>query len=198
MRNLYLTVIVLIISLSANSQNIASKLGGSVSAIYFETDYGRLPGFGVMLENRLEFKNSKFEIKNNLGLEVINNLETKYAKHFLYKFGALAEYNFFRFGTINRFGEIWTPYIGLGAEAIYYHTAVYDESPYKEDLDYENGTAFDLKGTIGAKYKISRDFIVNAEFAFDYNLSGDVDGNINSNKLNHSTMITIGVAYKIY
>lgn len=198
MKNLYLTIIVLIISLSANSQNIASKLGGSVSAIYFETDYGRLPGVGLMLENRLEFKDSKFEIKNNLGVEIINNLETKYARHFLYKFGALAEYNFFRFGTINRFGEIWTPYVGFGAEAIYYHTAVYDENPYEEELDYKNGTAFNLKGTIGAKYKMSRNIIVNAEFAFDYNLSGEIDGNSSGDKQNHSSMITIGLAYQIF
>lgn len=198
MRNLYLTVIVLIISLSANSQNIASKLGGSASAIYFETDYGRLPGFGVMLEHRLEFKDSKFELKNNLGVEVINNLETKYAKHLLYKFGALAEYNFFRFGTVNRFGETWTPYVGLGAEAIYYHTALYNENPHEEDLEYDNGVAFDLKGTIGAKFKVSKSIIVNTEFAFDYNLSGDIDGNSSSNKLNHSSMITLGIAYHMF
>lgn len=198
MRNLFITAIVLIISLSANSQNVASKLGASISAIYFETDYGRLPGVGLMLENRLEFKDSKFELKNNLGFEAINNLETKYAKHSLYKFGALAEYNFFRFGTINRFGETWTPYVGLGAEAIYYHTAVYDEDRYREDLEYVNGTAFDLKGTVGAKFKMSKKLFFNTEFAFNYNLSGDIDGNTNSDKKNHQTMLTFGLSYQMF
>lgn len=195
MKNLYLTAIILIISLSANSQNIVTKLGGSISAIYFETDYGKLPGFGIMLENRLEFKDSKFELKNNLGIEVINNLEVKHAKHNLYKFGTVAEYNFFRFGAINRFGKIWTPYVGLGAEVIYYNTTLHNGNPHEEDLVTENGVAFDIKGTVGAKYKLSKQIIVNAELAFDYNLSGDIDGNSTSDKLNHMAMITVGLAY---
>jgi len=150
-----------------------------------------------MLENRLEFKNSQFEIKNNLGLEVINNLKTKYAKHYLYKFGAVAEYNFYRFGTTNRFGKDWTPYIGFGANMIYYHTTVYDENPFEEDLDYTNGIAFALRSTLGVKYKITNALIINAEFAFDYNLSGDIDGNTNTSDLNHAGMITVGFEYQI-
>jgi len=202
MRKLHYLITILIISFSvqmnAQSQNISIKLGGSLSAIYFDTDYGTLPGVGIMLENRVEFRNSKFEIKNNLGLEVINNLETKYARHYLYKFGALAEYNFFRFGTINRFGEKWTPYLGVGGEVIYYNTAVYDEDKYKEDLTYVSGTTFDLKGTVGAKYQITRYIIVHAEFAYNYSLSDEIDGRIeNPSNPNNSSMITVGVSYMI-
>ena len=202
MRNLHLIISILIISfsiqLNAQSQDISLKLGGSMSAIYFDTDYGTLPGVGIMLENRTEFRNSKFELKNNLGLEVINNLETKHARHYLYKFGALAEYNLFRFGTINRFGEKWTPYVGFGGEVIYFHTAVYDENKYKEDHTYVSGTTFDLKGSVGAKYQISRYIIAHAEFAYNYVLSGEIDGRTeDTSSSNNSSMITIGVSYMI-
>ena len=203
MRKLHLIISILIISfsaqLNAQNQDISLKLGGSVSAIYFDTDYGTLPGVGIMLENRVEFRNSKFEIKNNLGLEVINNLETKHARHYLYKFGAIGEYNFLRFGTINRFGEKWTPYVGIGGEVIYYHTAVYDEDKFKEDHTYVSGTTFDLKGTVGAKFQLTRSIIAHAEFAYNYSLSDEIDGRIeNPSNPNNSSMITIGVSYMIH
>ena len=198
MKKLFLTIIVVVISVSAHSQNVASKIGGSLSANYFETDYGRLPGFGIMLEHRLEFRDSKFELKNNLGVEVVNNLKDKYARHFLYKFGAIGEYNFFRFGAINRYGKNWTPYIGFGGNVIYYDTAVYDESPYEENSPYVTGVTFALKNTFGAKIKINRKLIFHTELAFDYNFSGKIDGNIaGSNKLNHTSMVSIGLEYQI-
>lgn len=202
MKNLRLVISFLIISfsiqLSAQVQDVAFKLGGSVSAIYFDTDYGTLPGVGIMLENRTEFRNSNFEIKNNLGLEVINNVNTKHARHYLYKLGALAEYNIFRFGTINRFGKNWTPYLGFGGEVVYYHTAVYEGDEFQEEYAYVSGTTFNLKGTVGVKYQITSYIIANAEFAYNNILSDEVDGRIeDSKKTNNSSMITIGVSYML-
>ncbi len=201
MKKLLILSIITIFSISGRSQSIASKLGGSVSGILINSDYGTLPGFGLMLEHRLEFIDSNFELKNNIGAEFINNVNSKYAYHYIIKFGAMGEYNFLKFGLLSRYGNNWTPYLGIGGNLIYYYTSLYDRENPQTRTSYDKGITFSAKGSLGIKYKISPNTILHAEAAFDYSFSDNIDGrNIDSKdplstSVDHMAMMTIGLSY---
>ena len=165
MRNLCLIIVSLFFSVNIYSQNVAYKIGASGIVSLSNSNHGLLPGAGIALDNRIEFRGSQFEIKNHLGIETIRKINSSYTNHNLVKLGVSGEYNFFRFGYINRFGRNWTPYAGLGINAIYYRTGIPEstntESNIEDEMNYIEGVTFSVRTSIGFKYKLDKRFILN-------------------------------------
>jgi hypothetical protein len=181
---------------SIYAQNVAYKVGGGMFATYTCTDYGYMPGIGLTFNQRLEFKDSPFEIKNHISLEGINNLKLKFATHNIFKVGIMGEYNFLRFGHVNRFGEKWTPYFGVGGNFVYYHSAIHEEILEKDDISYYDEYTFGVRTSLGVKYKINKSFILSAETYIDWDFADKLDGWIKSSKNNdNSVALSISISY---
>lgn len=198
MKNIFLISIFSIFSISIYSQEVAHKIGGSAFGTYTNTDYGYLPGLGVSFDYRMEIRDSHFEIKSHLSGEIINNVNSRFAKHGSVKFGVLGEYNIFRFGFVNRYGEKWTPYVGLGANAVYYNSTIHNPNPNEDDLESESGVAFGARTAFGVKYKINRSFILNVTTYIDWDTSNKLDGwQSDANGKDNSAAIMVGVNYRL-
>jgi len=202
MKKILLIAIISLFNSTLYSQDVVSKLGGSVSGLFMNSDFGMLPGGSFMLENRLEFRNYNLELKNNLGVEFINNVKAKHASHYIAKFGTAIEYNFYRFGFINRFGKNWTPYVGLGFNVMYYKTSDFETiNTHVDNVAKASGISFSAKGTFGIKYKLKSNIIIHGEVGADWSFSDDLDGrniesdNVENNWPDHIGVITIGVSY---
>jgi len=202
MRNLCLTIVSLFFTISIYSQNVAYKIGASGISSFTNSTNGLLPGVGISLDNRIEFRDSKFEIKNNLEVETIRKINAKYTNHTLVKLGVGGEYNLFRFGYVNRFGENWTPYVGLGLNAIYYQTGVLNNTPSNENMqettNYIEGFTLSLKTSLGFKYKIDKRFILNAETGIEWGAEDQSGGRrFISAGHDYSIVTSVGITYSL-
>jgi hypothetical protein len=200
MRNLCLVVVALFFSINIHSQNVAYKIGGSGIISVSNSNYGILPGAGISLDNRIEFRGSQFEIKNSIGIETIPNINSTISNHTLVKLGTTGEYNFFRFGYINRFGREWTPYAGLGINAIYYKTGMIDdtETVSNNNTVYIEGITFSVRSSIGIKFKIAKRLILNAETSLEWGGQDHTKGRsfVNAGN-NYSVVTSFGATYSL-
>ena len=202
MRNLCLIIVSLFLSINIYSQNIAYKIGASGIVSLSNSKHGLLPGAGIALDNRIEFRGSQFEIKNYLAIETTPKINSTFTNQNLIKLGVSGEYNFFRFGYINRFGRNWTPYAGIGINAIYYRTGISSDNSTESNKDdvtnYIEGVTFSLRTSIGFKYKLDKRFILTVETAMDW---GGEDSNKGRSFVsagdNYSSITSIGVTYSL-
>jgi len=200
MRNLCLVVVSLFFSINIFSQNVAYKIGGSGIISVSNSNNGFLPGAGISLDNRIEFRGSKLEIKNSLGIETIPNINSSLTNYTLVKFGATGEYNLFRFGYINRFGRDWTPYVGLGINAVYYKTGIKidSETSPSGSTKYIDGMTFSVRSSIGIKYKLDKRLIFNAETSLEWGGQDHKEGRSFVNAGNNYSIVTsFGVTYSL-
>lgn len=196
MKNIYLILLISFFSATAFSQKVDVKLGASVYATNTNAGAGFLPGIGMAIDNRIEFKGSNFELKNHLGFEIIKN-SSENLKHTFVKFGVMGEYNFFTFGTINRYGNDWTPYVGLGLNVAHYNTSTYNKD-LEEAIEDKDGFTVGSRASLGIKYKLSEKMVINIETALDLDYSDALDGNDYVKYITTNTIIlSLGLTYSL-
>ena len=197
MKNIYLIVLVSFFSATVFSQKVDIKLGASVYATNTNAGFGFLPGMGMAIDNRIEFKGSNFELKNHLGFEIIKNTSEN-LKHTFVKFGVMGEYNFMTFGTINRYGNDWTPYVGLGLNVARYNTSIDNKDLSEDTIEDKNGFTVGSRASLGIKYKLSQNIVVNIETALDLDYSDALDGKDYVKYITTNTIIlSLGLTYSL-
>ena len=199
MKNTYLILLISLFSVTAFSQKKTDiKLGASAFATYTNTGNGFLPGIGIAIDNRIEFKGSNFELKNHLVFENLNNSTSKNLNYKFVKLGVMGEYNLLTFGTINRYGNDWTPYVGLGLNVSYYKTSAYDEDLAGKEIEYKDGITIGTRASLGIKYKINAKLIFNIETAIDLDYSDAFDGkDYVKYKTINTALLSVGLTYSL-
>ena len=181
-------------------------------------------GYGFKADNRVNFRHSKFVIKNSLGLTVYGNrqivrkdsssywvktIEANKTTDYHIMFDAMAEYNFREYDIKSYSKNLnWTPYIGAGINTIYRITPDYKVDDKIKRLG-TNSLIATMKGSFGIKYKITQYLILNSEAYAEWDFSDMLDNDdIRSSDGNiipagekqwyqhdHSLHFSIGITY---
>jgi hypothetical protein len=158
-----------------------NEIGVSMGATGIASDYSQLFQIGgeVNILHRIGWRNSPWTIKSNIGIPVIPNNETK-AVSKLTTIGSQLEYSFLDYGFLHSGGGRynWTPYVGVGANAINYRLSDFDpESIPENNLATENGWSFSAKAALGARFNVNPFFTLFFELNGQYVFSDNIDGN---------------------
>ena len=204
MKKLIYSIVVVILSATyTNAQQFTNEFGANGIVSMMNTNYGFVPGLGFEFDHRLNFVQGHFTLKNSLGMTSyamqaydVDDFSggRKKGQDYLWMLDVMGEYNFVSYKDFHRKSHnSWTPYVGLGVNFIYRSTKSFSH------IQGSDGFYATLKGSLGVKYKLSSNLLLNIEGNFDWDFSDELDGyKLPEHKwynYDHMASLSIGFTY---
>ncbi|MEN8136875.1 MAG: hypothetical protein ABFR62_00395 [Bacteroidota bacterium] len=183
--------------------------------------YLNVSGVEANIFHNMQFIRTRLAIRNNLGYSYIKSAHKNWDEvegvedafdamtgtTQMITLGSQGEVSFRDFGIYYP-RSTWTPYVSAGFNVHYYMPTVesdmafpayYNPRDGHEGIINDSGFAFALKGSVGARFKLTRFVYVFGEFTVQRSFSDKIDGlETASGYTDYVNSFNIGIMYNLY